>query len=200
MPERAHPEHREYQDRRIGLFKKIPNRFRVEMFRRYKFCNKYIKGKIVADIPCGNGWGNQRLKGAKHIYGFDYATDAVAYANGHYRSKMRSFKVGDMTRLKLTKNKYDVIMCLDGIEHINKLEGEEFIQSVIHGLKDGGLFILNTPILNRDGRGTKNPYHKHEYAEAEIIELLVKYFSIKKIDIYPGPELRTFRFVGTKCP
>ena len=106
MVERADPECRGFQDRFFGLLK---SRFKQYLLDRYAFCNDYIEGKIVLDVPCGTGWGTSLLKGYKEIYGLDVSREAIEYAGTHYPGE---FEVGDMTKMPYADDKFDVIVCL----------------------------------------------------------------------------------------
>ncbi len=73
MAERAHPEDPGFKDKMLGLKE---NRYKKKLYDRYKFCNNFINGKSVLDIPCGVGWGTSLLKKAKSIIGIDISSEA----------------------------------------------------------------------------------------------------------------------------
>ena len=107
MAERADP--------RIEGFKE-GSIYRDCLFERYEFCNKYIKDKIIMDIPCGVGWGTSLLKGANELIGVDISEEALSFAKETY--KEIEFKQGSMTSIPSENLSIEVLICLEGYEHI----------------------------------------------------------------------------------
>jgi len=97
--------------------------------------------KTVADIPSGSGAFIQRLKdaGFEKIIAIDIENIlAIDHDN---------FVQGDMTKtLPLSDNSCDIVVCIDGIEHINKQF--DFVREVNRVLKQGGEFVLSTPNIS----------------------------------------------------
>lgn len=102
--------------------------------------DKNLKVRIV-DIPCGNGAFIQRLKdhGFKNIKGIDIKNELEI--------KHDDFVLGDMNReLPLPDNSCDVLLCIDGIEHISKQF--DFVKEVYRVLKEDGEFLVSTPNIS----------------------------------------------------
>ena len=101
---------------------------------------KNQNSKIV-DIPCGSGAFILRLKdeGYQNVLGVD--VDNIMEIDH------TDFLVGDMTKiLPIENHSIDVIVCIDGIEHINRQF--DFVKEVNRILKDDGEFIISTPNIN----------------------------------------------------
>jgi len=190
--ERAHPEHPGFKDKFFGLIK---SKYKYKLYERYLFCNKYIKRKKVLDIPCGVGWGTSLLKRAISIIGIDISKEAINYAKKHYEKKNRKFYVGDMQYVPLEDDSIDVIICLEGFEHIPKDIGARFIEESKRVLRQEGLLIMTCPVLNEYGKPTGNPYHLNEYPEYELIEILNKNFKILRLERIDGPDGPEYRAV-----
>lgn len=96
---------------------------------------------VIADIPTGNGAFVQRLK--DHGYHNIYAIDAEnLFKVGH-----DDFIIGDMNEaLPLPDNSCDIVVCIDGIEHISRQF--DFVQEVNRILKKEGKFIFSTPNIS----------------------------------------------------
>lgn len=185
MAERAHPDDKSFQDRWFGLKK---NPFRENLHRRYQHCLKFIEGQVVLDIPCGMGWGTSMLQGAREIHGVDISEEAIREARQRYPGI--KFSVGNMTRFAadFPAAFFDLIVCLEGFEHITFLEGQAFLKNVQRALKPGGLLILSTPLLYQDQYHSGNKYHLCEYKESELIETLKEHaFSIREKSFLPTP-------------
>ena len=193
MAERAHPKDPGFKDRWFGFKKSI---YRKRMFKRYKSCNSYINNKIVLDVPCGVGWGTSLLTCTKKLYGLDIDRGAIEYAKSHY--KKIEFQVGSMAEVPFASESLDVVICLEGIEHVPKEIGVKFFEESLRVLKPFGLLILTCPILNDEGKCSGNPYHVYEYSEKEIINLLNKYYRFVLLERVQGPDGPEIRFVGQK--
>jgi ubiquinone/menaquinone biosynthesis C-methylase UbiE len=170
MSERADPDSKSFKDKWFGL-KKSP--YKINLFTRYTFANKYIKDKIVLDIPCGMGWGSSLLKNYTYLYGIDISKKAIIKARQKYKNI--NFKQGNMTHINFPKEFFDIVICLEGFEHITFLEGQKFLKEVKRVLKKRkGKLILSTPLLKNGRFHTGNPYHLCEYKKDELMEILFK--------------------------
>jgi len=185
MAERAHPEHEGFKNKYFGL---IRSPYRHHLFKRYNFCNQYIKNKTVADIPCGTGWGTSILKSYKNVIGIDISLEAIEYAKQRYENNRRKFIQGNMAALPLADSSVDVVLCLEGLEHVERDIGLVFIQEAKRVLIPNGLLILTCPVLNEKGKTTENPFHLHEYDEKDLIQILNNNYRIIKLERIIGPE------------
>jgi len=192
MAERARPDDQGFKDRWFG-FKK--NHYKKKLYERYQFTNKFIERKKILDIPCGVGWGTSLLRRANSVIGIDISDEAISYATRHYKNKNRTFFVGDMQAINLRDNSVDIVVCLEGFEHVSKDIGARFIAESKRVLKQGGLLIMTCPILNEKGETTGNPYHLSEYPEDELIEILNKNFRILRLERIKGPDGPEYRGV-----
>jgi len=192
MAERAHPKDAGFKDKWFGLKK---SRYKAQLYERYKFCNTYIRGKTVLDIPCGVGWGASLLRGSQSVIGIDISPGAIEFAKKQYRHKRMQFYVGNMESICLEDNVIDVIICLEGFEHISREACGRFIEESKRVLKTQGLLIMSCPVLNEYGQATGNPYHIYEYPEDELIETLNKNFRILNLERTVGPDGPEYRAV-----
>jgi 2-polyprenyl-3-methyl-5-hydroxy-6-metoxy-1,4-benzoquinol methylase len=95
----------------------------------------------VVEIPSGSGAFVQRLKDA----GYNKIT-AIDIEN-ILEIEHDDFTVGDMTEtLPLSEKSIDLVVCIDGIEHISKQF--DFVSEVYRILKDKGEFIISTPNIS----------------------------------------------------
>lgn len=184
MAERAHPEDSGFQKGSI---------YRENLFKRYAFAGKYTVGKDILDIPCGVGWGTSLLQ-AKSKIGIDTSPEAIEYAKTHY--SMVSFLVGDMANILLPDKSVDVVVCLEGYEHVKKEIGAKFLKEVVRILKEDGLLIMSCPVIMPGGAHSGNPYHLHEPNREEILSILDAKFKKLKIEIFSGPDGYVMYFVG----
>lgn len=173
----------------------IKSKYKRKLYERYKFCVEYCRGKKVLDIPCGVGWGTSLLKGIDYIIGIDISDEAINYAKKHYEKRNREFHVGDMQSIPLEDDAVDVIVCLEGFEHVSKDIGARFLKESKRVLRTGGILIMTCPVLNEYGQSTGNPYHLYEYPEEEFVEILNKNFRIIRLERIKGPDGPEYRTV-----
>jgi 2-polyprenyl-3-methyl-5-hydroxy-6-metoxy-1,4-benzoquinol methylase len=193
MAERAHPDDRGFKDKLFGLRK---NRYRQLLFDRYHFCNEYIADKTVIDIPCGTGWGTSFLTGARSITGLDIDAESVEFAKRKYKTTKLDFREGSMNDLDFEDNSLDVVICLEGFEHVTREIGASFITEAKRVLKADGLLILSSPIIKTGGKHSGNPYHLYEYPEYELLDIINSNFYSIRIEEIETPDNPIIRFVG----
>ncbi len=99
------------------------------------------KGAIVVDVPSGSGAFIKRLKdnGYKNIKAVDIENILEIDHD--------DFVVGDMTEtLPFSDESCDVVVCIDGIEHISRQF--DFVKETGRILKTGGKIIVSTPNIS----------------------------------------------------
>lgn len=140
--------------------------------QRYEFAMTMIEDKNVADIACGAGYGSFLMGSiAKSVTGFDISEDALAHAKSHFSKKNVSFDHAN----NISKNKFDIIVSFETLEHISEKDGDDFLKTLHNSLKDSGLLIISTPINRNPSvsqRENVTPYHIREYNEKEFSEKL----------------------------
>ncbi len=96
---------------------------------------------IIVDIPCGSGAFVQRLK--DHLYKNIKAIDIENILEIDHEDII----IGDMARnLPIPDNSCDVVVCIDGIEHINRQF--DFVKEEHRIRKNTGEFIISTPNIS----------------------------------------------------
>lgn len=123
---------------------------------RVSYITKQIKAKItkdlssmsVLDIGCGGGILSESIAriGAK-VLGIDVCEENILAAQLHAKKvglEQIEYKCTSIEELE-KKNKYDVILCMEVIEHVDNLAF--FVEESVHLLKPGGLIFIST--LNR---------------------------------------------------
>lgn len=185
--ERAHPDEPAFRHLgwRVGLrrgwvpwiFPPKRNRFRDEFLWRYNWIAPYCEGKTVLDVPCGMGWGTSLIANTSRLVGIDIAEDAIAEAKQRY-GHQAEFKVGSMADLPFPDKTFDVICCLEGIEHVPVDIASNFLADAARVLKTGGRLLLSTPYCP-DGQHSGNEHHIHEYQPDEMREKISPLFTIE---------------------
>ena len=186
MAERAHPEDPGFKGNSI---------YKEKMIERYQWANKYIKGKDILDIPCGCGWGTSYLEGYKSCIGMDIDPESIEWANKHYAKENCKFIFHDMSCRFTIKQTFDVIICLEGYEHVAQWEGIRFLENAKIMLKDEGIILLTCPVIPPRGKHSGNPYHLYEPYETDFIMIMASRFRILNAEWQSFPDNPIYRVV-----
>ena len=151
-------------------------RHRARYFLPASFCRRDMK---VLDFPCGSGYGYQILGELAAYEGLDIDDVSLEYARKIYFNSLKVFRKGNLCEPHITKNAYDIIACIEGIEHIESEFHKPLIDSFHAGLVPGGRLFVTCPESKKavSGPSDKNPYHKHELTEKDFHSLLQSAFS-----------------------
>jgi GT2 family glycosyltransferase/2-polyprenyl-3-methyl-5-hydroxy-6-metoxy-1,4-benzoquinol methylase len=148
----------------------------LEHVSRYLFATQFVKNKIVLDIACGSGYGSDLLlrAGSRQVIGIDISEESISYCKERYKGKKIEFKIGNVSNIPIEKEKIDVIVSFETIEHVSESDQSKFIREVKRILKPEGLFIVSTPNPLVYPKG--NPFHLKELSLEEFRGLLRKHF------------------------
>lgn len=158
----------------------------------------------VLDAPSGAGYGTALLAGVpsvKQVVGIDIDPAAVAYAKKRHGRTRATYEVCDMAALAGRTDKFDAVVCFEGIEHVKNLDVCAF--ALCNSLKPGGLLMVSTP--RRGGPGAGSPFHTKELSIEEFANLFRKNLSNYNIigqDLLVGDidarSARYFILIGTR--
>lgn len=128
---------------------------------RYAWALGFVRGKRVADLGCGAGYGSFILSMAVNdVVGVDIDETAVAWASDQF-PQVR-YEVGDITR---SVPDADVYVCFEVLEHLND-------PTAVFPLLRGRKLIWSMPINDA------SRFHVRPYSYDEIVSMFPKGTSI----------------------
>ncbi len=140
---------------------------------RYQFAGAFCRtGDKVLDFPCGSGYGIVVLGMSCPIYyeGRDFDSPTIQYAKIYHG---KNYLVDDLTNPHLPERHYNVIACIEGLEHIEKIYQDRLIKYFYDALVHGGTLVITSPERKEQ---ITNPYHKWELKKDEFDTLLKEQF------------------------
>ncbi|WP_258344783.1 glycosyltransferase [Saccharopolyspora gregorii] len=146
-----------------------------EHYHRYALAARFVRGKRVLDLACGEGYGAALLaaEGAE-VVGLDVDPATVEHATRSYGSRDVSFRTGSITDPDVLADEkpFDVVVCFEAIEHV--AEHDAVLALVRSRLEPGGLFLVSTPDTDvyQHEHGNDNPFHVKELTGPEFESLL----------------------------
>lgn len=143
---------------------------------RFSAILKALNGNYIniLDAGCGN---STLLSALSIIYptsklaGLDYSEEAIKMSKLNYH--FIDFHCGDILDNKLPINYYDLIICSEVIEHVQK--PELLIKQLSANLKIGGTLLITTPYLEFTRCKAHDPYHIWEFDLKDIQKLASPY-------------------------
>ncbi len=156
-----------------------------EHLARYRFAAQLAKGKQVADIACGTGYGTKMLalSGAHSVHGMDLSEDAVAFCKEHNHAPNAIYSVANAQKLTAIQDSaFDIVVSFETIEHLSDVEA--YLDEMARILRPGGTFLVSTPdrrissVLYFFFGHPANKYHVREYNQRELLNLLSRRFHI----------------------
>lgn len=162
--------------------------------RRYAWAQTHLQPTdIVLDAACGSGYGSLLLKErSQAVVGMDISEEAIGYAKSRSAGQESiDYCLGNLSQIgscDLKYEKFDVVVCIEAIEHITEEQQNKFLAGVVQRLKPGGRLLITTPIK----QGTPlTEFHVKEFDGNEFHDFLLQYFqdvffdSPKDYDISP---------------
>lgn len=141
-------------------------------FFRWGFAARLIKGGAkVLDIGCGTDQALTRIlcykpSGLpKKLIGVDYGKVTPKFSPAWFELR-GGFDFTKRWKELRKDGPFDVIVCLEVIEHMQKAHGKKLLKGARELLADGGSFLLSTPVFDAKTGMAQN--HIHEYGVKEL--------------------------------
>lgn len=97
----------------------------------------------ILDMGCGAGFLANDLALAGHkVTGIDLSTSSLKVAQSRDTTKTVHYLAGDVYRVPLPRESFDVVAAMDLLEHVS--DPQKVISEATRVLRPGGLFFFNT--------------------------------------------------------
>lgn len=152
----------------------------IEHLQRYEMFKQLVKGKVVLDAACGEGYGSNILSSvAEKVVGLDIDDYTVERANNMYGNEKLKYQQGSIEKLPFEDKMFDVIISFETIEHVGEEIQGKFLKEIKRVLKKDGILIISTPNkrVYTDLVLGENKFHIKEFYVEEYKNFLSDYFS-----------------------
>nr|WP_145551004.1 methyltransferase domain-containing protein [Variovorax boronicumulans] len=136
-------------------------------FARYAIAKRWVQGKRVLDIACGEGYGSYLLKqaGAGEVVGVDISTDSVERATRSFGTPGLNYIAADVADIDgiFEENSFDLVISVETIEHLK--DPVAFLKSLRRLAKPDAVIIISCPNDHwyYPEAEKSNPYHLRKY-------------------------------------
>ncbi|UFJ39472.1 class I SAM-dependent methyltransferase [Brevibacillus humidisoli] len=172
-------------ERVIPELMKPTNGLLLEHLARYYFATPYVEGRVL-DLACGVGYGTHMMaktckKEAAEIVGVDVDPETIQYANKTYNHPLITYQTADALDPELPQKLglFDTIVSFETIEHLD--DDQRFMASLYEMLRPGGTLVLSSPFGQGRGKPCSEPFHVHQFTEAEFAEL---FHAFQEVELY----------------
>lgn len=152
----------------------------MEHYQRYESIRQIVRGKLVLDAACGEGYGSRILADeAEQVIGLDISEETIMRAEAKYgQTENLVYKVGSIVELPLEDHSVDIVVSFETIEHVSEELQKSFLMEIGRVLKEDGLLIMSTPNkkIYSDLYNYHNEFHVKEFYEDEFVDFLKSSF------------------------
>ncbi len=150
----------------------------IEHWHRYHFASRFVAGRRVLDLACGEGYGAALLaRRAAAVLGVDVSAQAIDHAKREYANLANAeFRTGSCTAIPAGDATMDVVVSFETLEHIT--QQEEFMAELARVVKPDGVLVISCPNKAEytDKRKTENEFHVKELYRDELAQLVRRRF------------------------
>jgi 2-polyprenyl-3-methyl-5-hydroxy-6-metoxy-1,4-benzoquinol methylase len=161
-------------------------------FRRHEAAYRWVagalpvRGAVVVDAGCGEGYGGQLLAdaGASLVAGLDLDLATVRHAAAAYPGV--PVAVANLVALPAADAAVDLVVSSQVVEHL--WDQDAFVAECARVLRPGGRLVVTTP--NRLTFPPGNVFHSRELDATGLTALVARHLEVRWVlGLRPGPRL-----------
>jgi 2-polyprenyl-3-methyl-5-hydroxy-6-metoxy-1,4-benzoquinol methylase len=147
---------------------------------RYKFAARMLpqdRTVTVLEVGCSEGIGTLMLAERGHeVLGIDADAEAVAHANKVLKKPNVRFESRDFIGQRI--GKFDAVVSLDVIEHIDRGDEAAFMDSIRENLVGEGICVIGTPndLASQYASKASQIGHVNMFTAERLTELMRRHF------------------------
>jgi len=155
----------------------------------YRWIAERVRGRRVADLACGEGYGSAELsRTAASVVGVDANPEAFEHARAKYPQV-----AFERNMVEVWQGDVDCVVFLQTIEHVPDPDGVlEHIRRLIG--PDGVAYVSTPNVLTLAPKGAErsgNPWHVREYRPQEYREQCLRHFAhVDLLGLFHARKLR----------
>lgn len=143
-------------------------RGRRNILKKFLSTKQNTKPNVILDAGCGTGSTIKFLSQYGVTYGVDVSSVATAFCR---KRGLKHIKTGDVSKLPYEDTFFDIVSCMDVLEHIE--DDEKAVKELFRILKPGGELILTIPALPFIFSGHDRAQgHFRRYSRSDVRRLL----------------------------
>lgn len=147
-----------------------------------EYANQNSESQKILDAGCGDGCFiyNYNLKANQNkngLYGLDYSAKAINFAKIY--NPTAEFKIAPLENTGYSENYFDLIVCIETLEHFLPEDLPKVIKEIYKILKPAGKFIITVP-------SDKIPLGKGHY----------QHFNYQKLENLLTPDFQIIKSLG----
>ena len=166
------------------------------MLLRYFLALEHSEGRTILDSCCGLGWGSHLVASvADRVVGIDLDPGAVRFCTERWAGPGVSYVVGSVLELPFADASFDVVLCMEAIEHFDAAGGRRYLGELARVLRPGGVVVGSSSFPERADEAERlcsgNPHHLHVYTRRAMRSLLR--------EVFAPPTLLTRHYFVARC-
>jgi 2-polyprenyl-3-methyl-5-hydroxy-6-metoxy-1,4-benzoquinol methylase len=151
------------------------------MLLRYLLALGYARDREVLDSCCGLGWGSFLVGShAARVVGIDLDQASIEICRRQWQDPRTEYVTGSVLDLPFADRSFDVVLCMEAIEHFSVPDGERYLAELGRVCRPGGWLVGSSAFPETraaaDRLRAQNPHHLHVYSRHEMAALLGKRF------------------------
>ncbi|MEY4545877.1 MAG: hypothetical protein RL685_2072 [Pseudomonadota bacterium] len=147
------------------------------MLLRYLLALEHSTNARVLDSCSGLGWGSHLLASvSRDVVGIDQDAASIAFCTRQWERPNLHFRVGSVLELPFDDESFDVVLCMDSIEHFTRADGLQYLAELARVCRRGG-HLFGSSAFPETRWGAErlckgNPHHLYLYTREEMRTVL----------------------------